>query len=238
MKTALITGGARGQGLSHARHLAELGWAVILGDVLDEVGAASAQELRDVGYRADYLHLDVSDPLSWEEATAFIRETHGSLDGLVNNAGIINVAPLGDVSLVAWNRVLSVNLTGTFLGLQAAIPLLRDGAAVVNVSSVFGPVGAAGYAAYCSSKAGIIGLTKVAALELAPRRIRVNAICPGGVSTEMNANEPEGGVSDDTPFGRRAEVEEISGTVAFLLGDESRFITGTQLTIDGGLTAK
>ena len=106
------------------------------------------------------------------------------------------------------------------------------------MSSVFGPVGAAGYAAYCSSKAGIIGLTKVAALELAPRRIRVNAICPGGVSTEMNANEPEGGVANDTPFGRRAVVEEISGTVGFLLGDDSTFITGTEITIDGGLTAK
>lgn len=238
MKTALITGAARGQGLSHARRLTDLGWSVILADVLDEVGAASAQELTDAGHRADYLHLDVSDPDSWANVAQFVRDTGGTLDGLVNNAGIINVAPLTDESLQTWNRILSVNLTGTFLGLQILTPLLTDGSGVVNVSSVFGPVGAAGYAPYCSSKAGIIGLTKVAALELAPRRIRVNAICPGGVSTEMNANEPEGGVSGETPFGRRAEVEEISGSVAFLLGDESRFITGTQLTIDGGLTAK
>ena len=238
MRTALITGAARGQGLSHARRLTDLGWAVILADVLDEVGAASAQELRDEGHRADYLHLDVSDPDSWTKAAEFVRGTSGSLDGLVNNAGIINVAPLSEETLPTWNRILSVNLTGTFLGLQTLTPLLRDGSGVVNVSSVFGPVGAAGYAAYCSSKAGIIGLTKVAALELAPRRIRVNAICPGGVSTEMNANEPEGGVANDTPFGRRAVVEEISGTVGFILGDDSTFITGTEITIDGGLTAK
>lgn len=238
MKAALITGGARGQGFAHARRLVAAGWAVVLGDVLDEVGAASASQLRECGGEVDFVHLDVSDPHSWEEALAFVRDKHGGLDGLVNNAGIINVAEIAEESLEVWNRILSVNLTGTFLGLRAAGPVLRDGGAVVNVSSVFGPVGAVGYGAYCSSKAGIIGLTKVAALELAPRRIRVNAICPGGVSTQMNADEPEGGVSNETPFGRRAEVDEISGSVAFLLSEDSAFITGTAITIDGGLTAK
>ncbi|MFE1084191.1 MULTISPECIES: SDR family NAD(P)-dependent oxidoreductase [Brevibacterium] len=238
MRTALITGGARGQGLSHAKRLAAAGWAVVIGDVLDEDGTASAKELSDLGHSVDYRHLDVSDPDSWDSVMEFVRDEHGSLHGLVNNAGIIHVADIVEESLEVWNRIVSVNLTGSFLGLKAASPLLEVGSSVVNVASVFGPIGARGYAAYCSTKAGIIGLTKVAALELAERRIRVNAICPGGVSTKMNEDEPEGGVSDDTPFGRRAEVDEISGTVAFLLSDDSRFITGTEITIDGGLTAK
>lgn len=238
MSTALITGGARGQGLSHAQRLARAGWSVLLADVRDEIGRESALALRREGHDVEYIHLDVSDPVDWHEAMEHVGARHERLDGLVNNAGIINVASIEDETLEVWNRVQSVNLTGTFLGLQAAAPMLRDGASVVNVSSVFGPIGALGYAAYCSSKAGIISLTKVAALELAGRRIRVNAICPGGVTTEMNADEPEGGVSDETPFGRRAQVEEISGTVAFLLSDDSTFITGTEITVDGGLTAK
>lgn len=238
MSTALITGGARGQGLSHAKRLAAAGWSVVIGDVLDDVGTASAKELANLGHSVDYLHLDVSDPDSWDSAAEFVVDKYGDLQGLVNNAGIIHVADIVDESLEVWNRIVSVNLTGTFLGLKTATPLLADGASVVNVSSVFGPIGAKGYAAYCSTKAGILGLTKVAALELAERRIRVNAICPGGVSTQMNDDEPEGGVSNATPFGRRAEVDEISGTVAFLLSDDSRFITGTEITIDGGLTAQ
>lgn len=237
-KTALITGGARGQGLSHAKRLVGAGWSVVLADVLDAEGEASARVLRDDGHDVEYLHLDVSDPTNWSAVIDHIRGRHGTLEGLVNNAGIIHVATIEDESAEVWNRILGVNLTGTFLGIRAASPLLVDGGAIVNVSSVFGPVGAPGYAAYCASKAGILGLTKVAALELAPRRIRVNAICPGGVSTLMNAEEPEGGVSNDTPFGRRAEVAEISGSVLFLLGEDSRFITGTDLVIDGGLTAK
>jgi 3alpha(or 20beta)-hydroxysteroid dehydrogenase len=111
------------------------------------------------------------------------------------------------------------------------------GGSIINTSSIFGPAGAIGYAAYAASKAGLLGLTRTAALELAPKKIRVNAVCPGGVSTPMNANEPEGGGVPETPLGRRADVSEIAGVIAFLAGADSSFVTGTEIVVDGGFLA-
>jgi 3alpha(or 20beta)-hydroxysteroid dehydrogenase len=158
---------------------------------------------------------------------------------LVNNAGIIHVTPLVDERLDDWNELLAVNLTGPLLGIQAAVPLMREhgGGSIVNVASIFGVRGAPGYVAYTASKGGLIALTKTAALELAADGIRVNAICPGGVSTPMNEHETEGGVIPQTPLGRRADVAEISGAVAYLASDDATFVTGSELVIDGGFLA-
>lgn len=238
-KVAVITGGARGQGASHAERLASEGADVLCGDVLDAEGEATAQRLRNQGMRVTYQHLDVTDPGDWATAMAWCR-TAGRLDVLINNAGIIHVNPLTEERLEDWNRTIAVNTTSVLLGMQAAVPLMRanGGGSIINVASIFGVAGAEGYIAYTASKGAIIAMSKTAALELAADKIRVNAICPGGVSTPMNENEPDGGVVPFTPLGRRAHVSEISGAVAFLASDDAVFITGTELIIDGGYLAK
>jgi NAD(P)-dependent dehydrogenase (short-subunit alcohol dehydrogenase family) len=238
-RTAIVTGAARGQGASHAERLAAEGARVLACDVLDDAGRAEAARLQLAGLDVEYLHLDVSSPQDWAQAVAVARNAFGRLDVLVNNAGIIHVNPLLEERIEDWNATLAVNTTGPLLGIQAAVPLMREsgGGSIVNVSSVFGIVGAIGYVAYCASKAALVAVTKTAALELAADGIRVNAICPGGVSTPMNENEKEGGVVPQTPMGRRAHVREISGTVAYLACDDSSFTTGTEIVIDGGFLA-
>ena len=235
-RVAIVTGGARGQGASHAERLAREGARVICVDVLDAVGEETAARLRDGGLDVAYRHLDVTDQDGWKGVVADC----GRLDVLVNNAGIIHVAPLLEETLAAWNGLMAVNATGTLLGMKAAIPAMRTagGGSIVNVASIFGVTGSEGYVAYTASKAAIIAMTKTAALEHAADGIRVNAICPGGVSTPMNEDEPEGGVIPLTPLGRRAHVSEISGAVTFLASDDSSFVTGTELVVDGGYLAR
>ena len=235
-RVAIVTGAARGQGASHAERLAREGAHVVGVDVLDEAGEETAERLRGDGLEVAYRRLDVTDPAGWQALVADCER----LDVLVNNAGIIHVAPLVEESLEDWNRLLAVNATGTLLGMQAAIPAMRaaGGGSIVNVASIFGVTGSEGYVAYTASKAAIVAMTKTAALEHAADGIRVNAICPGGVSTPMNENEPEGGVVPLTPLGRRAHVSEISGAVAYLASDDASFVTGTELVIDGGYLAR
>lgn len=238
-RIALITGGARGQGAAHARRLSAEGAVVYLADVLTGIGEQTARALREQGRDATFLQLDVSDITHWEAVRDAIAARHGRLDILVNNAGIIDVTEISDLSPDTWMRILNVNLTGAFYGLKTMLPLLEasTSAAVVNTSSIFGPSGAVGYAAYAASKAGLLGLTRTAALEWASRRIRVNALVPGGVSTDLNAAEPQGGVVPETPLGRRADVDELAAAVAYLTSDDASFVTGTELVVDGGFSA-
>jgi 3alpha(or 20beta)-hydroxysteroid dehydrogenase len=234
-RTILITGGARGQGAAHAERLAGEGATVFACDVLDDEGRALADRLRSKGLDVTYRRLDVTDAAAWQ---ALVGELD-RIDVLVNNAGIIHVSPVMEQARGTWDATLAVNLTGAMLGIQAVVPRMRtSGGSVVNVASIFGVVGAPGYAAYCASKAGLIALTKVAALELAGEGIRVNAIVPGGVSTPMNEHEKEGGVVPDTPLRRRAHPSEVSGAVVFLASDDSSFVTGSELVVDGGYLAR
>jgi 3alpha(or 20beta)-hydroxysteroid dehydrogenase len=239
-KVAIISGGARGQGASHAERLASEGASVLCGDVLDDVGEAMVAGLRRRDLAVHYQHLDVTSVEDWAAAIVWATDRHGRLDLLVNNAGIIHVNPITEEHLDDWNRTMAVNVTGTLLGIQAAIPLMRQtgGGSIVNISSIFGVNGSEGYIAYTASKGAILAMTKTAALELATDKIRVNTICPGGVSTPMNDGEPEGGVVPLTPLGRRAAVHEISGAVAFLASEDAAFITGTELVVDGGYLAR
>jgi 3alpha(or 20beta)-hydroxysteroid dehydrogenase len=238
-KVALITGGARGQGAAHAQRLAEEGASVITGDVLDTAGEEMAAKVRAEGLAVDYLHLDVTSPTDWSRAVDLAAD-RGGLDVLVNNAGIVHVNPLLEETLESWNALLAVNVTGVLLGMQAAIPAMRTRGAgsIINIASIFGLAGASGYVAYCASKAAVVMITKTAALEHAGDGIRVNAVCPGGVRTAMNENEAGSGVVPLTPMGRRADVREISGAVLFLASDDSTFVTGTEIVVDGGYLAR
>jgi 3alpha(or 20beta)-hydroxysteroid dehydrogenase len=238
-KTALITGGARGQGAAHGRQLAAEGAYVVLADIRDDLGDRHARDLGVAGYDVHFLHLDVTDPQQWNAVVRAAEERFGHLDVLVNNAGVVRVAPVVDESDDGWHSTMAVNSTGVFYGMRAAIPAMRrnGGGSIINIASIYGPVGAPGYIAYTASKGAVIAMTKVAALEHAQHRIRVNAICPGPVRSPMSEREGDASV-DVTPLRRRAEPEEISSAVAFLASDDAVYVTGAELAVDGGYLAR
>ncbi|MEO2135223.1 SDR family oxidoreductase [Microbacterium sp.] len=236
MSTVVITGAARGQGAAHAAALADAGYALVLADRMDDAGQRVAAGLRERGADARYYSLDVGDEGGWSALAAQLEDEAHPVVGLVNNAGILRYGSIADTDSATWLLHDRVNALGAFLGIRALAPLMREGGSIVNVSSTAALVGSAGYAAYSASKAAVIALTRVAAIEYAPH-VRVNAICPGGVDTPMNDDEPAGGSSAGAPLGRRARPEEISPLVRYLVSDASSFVTGSVLTIDGGLTA-
>lgn len=232
-KVAVISGGARGMGASHARALVAEGASVVAGDILDDEGTALADELGDA---ARFVHLDVTQPDQWKQAVQTAVDTFGHLDVMVNNAGIVNGNMLAQFELAEWQRIIDVNLTGTFLGMQAAVePMIAaGGGSIINISSVEGLRGSPGLYGYVASKWGVRGLAKAAALELAPHKIRVNSIHPGFIRTPMTAGIPEDFLQ--IPLGRGAEPAEVSATVLFLASDEASYTTGAEFVIDGGLT--
>jgi 3alpha(or 20beta)-hydroxysteroid dehydrogenase len=239
-KVAIITGAARGQGAAEARLLAEAGAAVIIADVLDEQGKAFAAELRKAGRNAEFRHLDVSKEDAWAEAVDFAKKTFGSLHILVNNAGVsLRVPSMIETSLEDWNRLMSINLTGAFLGIRACAPLIRDcgGGAIVNTGSIAGMTGHFA-TAYTSTKWGIRGLTKSAAMEFAPWNIRCNAVHPGIVLTDMVGQSQDfvEAMTWMAPMQRPATPEDIAKVVLFLVSDDSGYITGHDIPVDGGFT--
>jgi 3alpha(or 20beta)-hydroxysteroid dehydrogenase len=233
-KVAVVSGGARGMGASHARTLAAEGAKVVMGDILDDEGKALADEL---GEAVRYVHLDVTQPDQWEAAVSTAVDEFGKLDVLINNAGIVNGNVLQKFELAEWQRIIDVNLTGTFLGIQKAVePMIAaGGGSIINVSSIEGLRGTAWAHGYVASKFGVCGLTKSAALELAPHGIRVNSIHPGLVRTSMTSGIPEDFLT--IPLGRAADAQEVSNLVLFLASDESSYSTGSEFVIDGGLVA-
>lgn len=219
-------------GAEHARVLAAEGAAVVIADVLDDEGAAVAEAIGD---QATYVHLDVTDEGSWSRAVQATVERYGSLSVLVNNAGIVNGNLIHQYDVAQWRAILDVNLTGTFLGIRASVTAMTaaGGGSIVNVSSVEGFRGSPGLHGYTATKFAVRGLSKSAALELAPQNIRVNSIHPGFIRTPMTAGIPEDFLS--IPLGRGAEPAEVSAMVLFLASDESSYCTGSEFVIDGGL---
>ena len=239
-KVALITGAARGQGEAAARLFVAEGARVVLGDVLDEAGRAVADTL---GASARYLPLDVTVESDWRNAVVACTE-FGGIDCLVNNAGVLSSAPIESCARSEFERVLAVNLTGPLLGIQAvAGPMTeRGGGSIVNVSSVSGLAAAPGQAAYASSKFGLRGLTKVAAVELGARGIRVNSVHPGIIDTPMNQAPELDDVDWDghvaaLPLSRQGQPEDIAKLVLFLCSDDSAYSTGAEFVADGGMLA-
>ena len=233
-KIALISGGARGMGASHARAIVEHGGRVVIGDLLDDEGTALADEL---GENAVYVHLDVTSAEDWAAAVDLAETTFGGLNVLVNNAGIVNFGDLTEYTTQQWDLIIAINLTGPFLGITAARDALVASApsSIVNISSTAGLIGAAALHGYTASKFGLRGITKSVAMELGGFNVRANSIHPGVIRTPMTD-----GLALGDQLGalhRIGEPGEVSNLVVYLASDESSFQTGAEFVIDGGETA-
>ncbi|MFF1386330.1 glucose 1-dehydrogenase [Arthrobacter sp. NPDC058288] len=233
-KVGLISGGSRGIGAAIAQRMLEEGAKVVVGDVLDQEGAALAAEL---GGDARFVHLDVTSPHDWQQAVDAAVVAFGSLSVLVNNAGIVTFGRIDQYPLEEWTRIIDVNLTGVFNGIKAAAPslALNGNASIINISSIAGVRGYESLAGYTASKWGVRGLTKSAALDLGRSGTRVNSVHPGVIETPMTA-----GMTFDTghvPLHRIGQPREVADLVVYLASDESSFITGSEFVIDGGETA-
>jgi 3alpha(or 20beta)-hydroxysteroid dehydrogenase len=233
-KVALVSGGARGMGASHARALAAQGARVVLGDILDPEGELVA---KGIGDAARYIHLDVTQPDDWTAAVTLATTEFGRLDILVNNAGIMNFGMIEDYELSEWHKILDINLTGVYLGIRAVVaPMKAAGrGSIINISSIEGIGGTIATHGYTATKFAVRGLTKSVALELGPSGIRVNSIHPGLIKTPMTDWVPED--IFQTALGRAAEPEEVSNLVVYLASDESSYSTGSEFVVDGGCTA-
>ncbi|MCF8539804.1 MAG: SDR family oxidoreductase [Candidatus Nanopelagicales bacterium] len=229
-KVALITGGARGLGAEDARVLAAEGAKIVVCDLLDEEGQALAAEVGGM-----YQHLDVTSEEQWQAAIAFAEEKFGPVDILVNNAGVVGFTPLDTCDLEEWNRVININLTGTFLGIRYVADSMKraGGGVIVNMSSTAGLTGYSQLGAYVASKWGVRGLTKSAALDLAPYKIRVVSVHPGPIETPMTAGLDVG--FSRRPIPRIGQPAEVAAMVLFLVADAT-FSTGTEFVLDGGAT--
>jgi NAD(P)-dependent dehydrogenase (short-subunit alcohol dehydrogenase family) len=249
-KVAVITGGARGIGRATALLFAQEGAKVALTDVLDDDGRAVAKDIEKRGGTARFFHLDVTDEDQVRSVFAQVHESFGSVDVLVNNAGISGVnKPTDEIALEEWNKVISINLNGVFLCTKHAIPFLRKakGGSIINVSSIYGLVGAPDAPPYHAAKGAVRLMSKTDALLYAKENIRVNSLHPGFIWTPMveaflrESGDLEAGkkaIAELHPVGRMGEPEDIAYGALYLASDESKFVTGSELVIDGGYTAR
>ncbi|GAA3220714.1 SDR family oxidoreductase [Oerskovia jenensis] len=231
-RVALVTGGARGIGEGAVRALHAAGADVVVADIADKQGAALAAELGD---RARFVHLDVSDETAWVRVVEGVVADLGTVDVLVNNAGIASTAPIEKFTTARWDAVLAVNLTGVFLGCRTVVPVMKaqGRGSIVNISSVDGLRGSPAVHAYTAAKFGVRGLSQSLAVELGEFGIRVNSVHPGYVRTRMTSRiDPE---RLDIPLGRPGRATEIAQTIVFLASDASSYTTGAELVVDGGL---
>ena len=243
-KVALISGGARGQGAEEARLMAEEGAKVVFGDILDDLGKQVEAAIAEAGLDATYVHLDVTREGEWQSAVETAVGKYGGLHVLVNNAGILIRKSIEDTTEEEWDRIMAVNVKGVFLGTKHAIPEMRKagGGSIVNISSIYGLVGSPTSTAYHAAKGAIRLFTKSAAVQYAKENIRVNSVHPGSMPPMMTST-PRDPVQrqatlENIPMGRAGRVEEVAYAVLFLATDEASYITGAELVVDGGFTAK
>ena len=245
-KVALISGGARGMGAAEARLFAREGAQVVVADVLESEGKAVAAEVSAGGGQSVFARLDVTSEADWVQAIALAVSRFGKLNVLVNNAGIGGSSRVEDTTAEAWDRVMGVNAKGVFLGTKAAIPAMRraGGGSIVNIASQLGLVGMEDSSPqYTASKGAVRLLTKTTALQYAREGIRCNSVHPGPILTPMTEQRRADPVVYNRmlsriPLGRYGEAEEVAYAVLYLASDESAFVTGSELVIDGGWTAQ
>jgi NAD(P)-dependent dehydrogenase (short-subunit alcohol dehydrogenase family) len=235
-KVAVVTGGAMGIGLATATLFADEGATVVIADLTKPELDAEAPAM-------EYAELDVTDEAAWERLVTDVVAEHGRLDVLVNNAGVIDYAGIADVTPEDWARVIGVDQTGVFLGIRAALgPMRRQGSgSIINLSSAWGVVGSEGVAAYQAAKGAVRGLTRNAAITYAREGIRVNTVIPGWVTTPLTDSQPaekNAEVIGLTPLGYGADARDIGWGCVYLASDEARYVTGSELVIDGGLLAQ
>ena len=239
-KVAVITGGASGIGEATVRKFVAEGAAVSVWDLNQQRGHRLANELSGQGAGCDFRKVDVVSLKDVTEQTAAVRETFGRIDVLINNAGITRDATLLKMSEEQWDQVIDINLKGVFNCARAIAPVMAEQSSgvIINTSSVVGIYGNFGQTNYVASKSGVIGMTRVWARELGRKGIRVNAVAPGFIATEMMKTVPEKiltALSEKTPLGRLGEPDDIANTYVFLASDEAAFITGAVISVDGGL---
>jgi cyclopentanol dehydrogenase len=245
-KVALISGGARGMGAAEAILFASEGAKVVIGDVLEDEGRQTEAQINESGGQCLFVRLDVTSESNWQDAIATAVARFGKLDILVNNAGIFPLGNVEDTSEELWDRVMAVNAKGVFLGTKHAIPEMRKagGGSIINISSIAGLIGSRGAAAYGASKGAVRIFTKSTAIQYAADGIRANSVHPGIIETPMSiptiltTEEQRETQIDRTPLGRIGTADDVASGVLFLASDESSFMTGSELVIDGGLTAQ
>ena len=247
-KVAIVTGGARGLGLAIAGRLGAEGAVVVITDLNDEAGEAAAVQINAAGGRCSYMHQDVIDETAWVTLVDRVVAQHGGLHILVNNAGIAIPEPLETETLEGWRKTQAVNLDAVFMGTKQAVLAMRDnGGSVINISSTAGQVGDPIMAAYNASKGGVRLLTQSAALYCLEQgyRVRVNSVHPGYILTDMvrdglNSQGPEawGKATENIPGGEMGEPDDVAWGVLYLASDEAKYVTGSELVIDGGVTAR
>ncbi len=245
-KVALISGGARGQGAAEARLFAREGSKVVIGDILEDEGRQVEAEINELGGECVFVNLDVTSADAWQNAVDTAVNRFGKLDVLVNNAGIFKLATVEETSAELWDEIMDINAKGVFLGTKCAIPEMRKagGGSIINISSVAGLIGSSNSAAYGASKGAVRLFTKATAIQYAKEGIRANSIHPGVIETPMTESNLLGDEEARRfsiarhPLGRVGQPEDVAYGALFLASDESSFMTGSELVIDGGLTAR
>lgn len=243
-KVAIITGAGSGIGRAAAMLLAQEGAKVVVSDINPEGGNAVVKEIEKAGGKAFFILCDTSNPEDQEKLVAGTVKHFGGLDIAVNNAGIGGpIAPTGEYPIDGWQKVIGINLSGVFYGLRYQIPAMaKKGGAIVNIASILGQVGTKGSPAYVAAKHGVVGLTKAAALEYADKKIRVNSIGPGYITTPLLTNTLDKATLDGLvglhPMGRLGTAEEVAELILFLASPKSSFVTGAYYNVDGGYLAQ
>ena len=245
-KVILISGGAKGQGATESIMFAGEGAKIIIGDILDDEGLKIESQIRELGGDATFVHLDVTQESDWDNAVKTAISSYGGLNVLVNNAGILIRKSIEDTTVEDWDRIMSINAIGVFLGTKAAIPALREagGGSIINISSTAGLVSSSsGSASYTATKGAVRLFTKSTAIQYAKDGIRCNSVHPGPIETDMihqSITDPDAMAlrMEKLPMGRLGKPEEVANGVLYLASDESSFVTGSELVIDGGSTAQ